>query len=92
MVGLLAKVVVSFLLLLAQKKKQEKGTPPLVPPKAGYPVLLDAAGALQTRCAQTVQIPFSAASAVLGCVPMVFFWVTCHCICENLPEFAVKHG
>jgi len=36
-------------------------------------VLLDAAGALQTRCAQTVQIPFSAASAVLGCVPMGIF-------------------
>ena len=37
---------------------------------AGYPALLDAAGALQTRCAQTVQIPFSAASPVLGGVPM----------------------
>lgn len=42
----------------------------LVPPLAGCPVLLDAAGALQTRYAQTVQIPFSAASPVLGCVPM----------------------
>ena len=37
---------------------------------APHGVLLDAAGALQTRCAQTVQIPFSAASPVLGCVPM----------------------
>ena len=45
----------------------------LVPPKAGCPALLDAAGALQTRCAQTVQIPFSAASPVLGGVPMGFF-------------------
>ena len=44
----------------------------LVPPKAGCPVLLKAAGMLQTRCAQTVQIPFSAASPVLGGVPMGF--------------------
>ena len=40
---------------------------------APHGVLLDAAGALQTRCAQTVQIPFSAASPVLGCVPMEVF-------------------
>ena len=33
-------------------------------------MLLDAAGALQTRYAQTVQIPFSAASPVLGGVTM----------------------
>ena len=45
----------------------------LVPPLAGCPALLKAAGALQTRCAQTVQIPFSAAFPVLGCVPMGFF-------------------
>jgi len=37
---------------------------------APHGVLLDAAGALQTRYAQTVQTPFSAASPVLGCVPM----------------------
>jgi len=28
---------------------------------------------LQTRCAQTVQPPFSAVFPVLGCVPMGFF-------------------
>jgi hypothetical protein len=66
-----------FLLLRAQKKKQEKGTRVSCPAAGGMPgvyaplgVLLDAAGALQTRCAQTVQSPFSAASPVLGCVPM----------------------
>ena len=37
-------------------------------------MLLDAAGALQTRLTpQTVQIPFSAASPVLGGVPMGVF-------------------
>jgi hypothetical protein len=57
--------------LLAQRKRtKRKGTQPLVPPQAGFPALLDAAGRLQTRCAQTVQAPFSAASAVLGCVTM----------------------
>ena len=44
------------------------GRPGVYAPHGG--VLLDAAGALQTRFAQTVQIPFSAASPVLGCVPM----------------------
>jgi hypothetical protein len=61
-----------FISLLAQRNEPKKGPPvSLVPPKAGCPVLLDAAGALQTRLTpQTVQIPFSAASPVLGCVPM----------------------
>ena len=63
-----------FLLLRARKKKQEKGAQPLVPPLAGYSVLLNAAGSLQTRLSpQTVQTPFSAASPVLGCVTMGFF-------------------
>ena len=69
-----------FLLLRAQKKKQEKGTRVSGPAAGGMPgvyaphgVLLDAAGALQTRLPpQTVQSPFSAASPVLGCVPMGF--------------------
>jgi hypothetical protein len=57
--------------LLAQRKRtKRKGTQPLVPPQAGFPALLALAGRLQTRCAQTVQAPFSAASAVLGCVTM----------------------
>jgi len=34
---------------LPKETNQRKGTLPLVPPQAGYPVLLDAAGALQTR-------------------------------------------
>ena len=63
--------VCSFL-CLPKETNQRKGTQALVPPKAGFPVLLDAAGALQTRCAQTEQIPFPAASPVLGCVPMGF--------------------
>jgi hypothetical protein len=63
---------VLFLCLPKEKERKRKGTQPLVPPVAGVPVLLDAAGALQTRCAQTVQIPFSAASPVLGGVPMGF--------------------
>ena len=64
-----------FISLLAQRNEPKKGPPvSLVPPRAGCPVLLDAAGALQTRLTpQTVQIPFSAASPVLGCVPMGFF-------------------
>ena len=64
-----------FFFFACPKKKNEKERAPvsLVPPKAGCPVLLDAAGALQTRLSpQTVQIPFSAASPVLGCVPMGF--------------------
>jgi len=36
----------------------------------GCPVLLEVAGSLKTRFAQTVQPPFSATSAVLGCVTM----------------------
>ena len=39
-----------FISLLAQRNEPKKGPPvSLVPPQAGYPVLLDAAGALQTR-------------------------------------------
>jgi hypothetical protein len=41
------------------------------------PVLLEAAGTLKTRYAQTVQIPYSAASAVLSCVPMGKFIEAC---------------
>jgi hypothetical protein len=41
---------VLFISLLAQRNEPKKGHPvSLVPPKAGCPVLLDAAGALQTR-------------------------------------------
>ena len=67
-----SKVFRSSVHFFACPKKRTKERAPvfLVPPKAGCPALLDAAGALQTRCAQTVQIPFSAASPVLGCGPM----------------------
>jgi hypothetical protein len=64
-------------LCLPKETNQRKGPRVSCPAEGGMPgvyaphgVLLDAAGALQTRCAQTVQIPFSAASPVLGCVPM----------------------
>jgi hypothetical protein len=57
-------------LCLPKETNQRKGTQALVPPQAGFPVLLKAAGMLQTRCAQTVQPPFSAAFPVLGGVPM----------------------
>ena len=70
------KLVRSFL-CLPKETNQRKGSRVSCPAEGGMPgvyaphgVLLDAAGALQTRCAQTVQIPFSAASAVLGGVPM----------------------
>jgi hypothetical protein len=73
------KSVRSFL-CLPKETNQRKGTRVTGPAEGGMPgvyaphgVLLDAAGALQTRCAQTVQIPFSAASPVLGCVPMGIF-------------------
>jgi hypothetical protein len=73
------KSVCSFL-CLPKETNQRKGTRVSCPAEGGIPgvyaphgVLLDAAGALQTRCAQTVQIPFSAASPVLGCVPMGVF-------------------
>jgi hypothetical protein len=70
------KSVCSFL-CLPKETNQRKGPRVSCPAEGGIPgvyaphgVLLDAAGALQTRCAQTVQIPFSAASPVLGYVPM----------------------
>jgi hypothetical protein len=70
-----------FISLLAQRNEPKKGHPGTCPAGGGIPgvyaplgVLLDAAGALQTRYAQTVQIPFSAASPVLGCVPMGIFF------------------
>jgi hypothetical protein len=73
------KSVCSFL-CLPKETNQRKGTRVSCPAEGGIPgvyaphgVLLDAAEALQTRCAQTVQIPFSAASPVLGCVPMGVF-------------------
>src|SRR3989339_777054 len=49
-----------FIFFACPKKTNQKKRHPVsfVPPQAGYPALLDAAGALQTRCAQTVQIPF----------------------------------
>ncbi|MHB8148592.1 MAG: hypothetical protein ACYDIB_00365 [Desulfobulbia bacterium] len=60
-----------FISLLAQRNEPKKGHPvSLVPPMAGYPALLKTAGMLQTRCAQTVQPPFSAVFPVLGGVPM----------------------
>jgi hypothetical protein len=62
--------VCSFSLLAQRKRTKRKGTLSLVPPQAGFPAFLDAAGSLQTRCAQTVQTPFSAASPVLGGVTM----------------------
>ena len=71
-----------FVHFFACPKKRTKEKAPCVPCPAegGIPgvyaphgVLLKTAGALQTRCAQTVQIPFSAASPVLGCVPMGVF-------------------
>jgi hypothetical protein len=77
-------------------KKRTKERAPCVscPAEGGMPgvyaphgVLLDAAGALQTRCAQTVQIPFSAASPVLGCVPMGI--LTAY-ESQNLMEFALQ--
>jgi hypothetical protein len=72
--GGLGHEVSVFISLFAQRNEPKKGPPvSLVPPQAGFPALLDAAGALQTRYAQTVQIPFSAASPVLGCVPMGIF-------------------
>src|SRR3990167_6781588 len=55
-----------------KKRTKERAPLSLVPPLAGCPALLKAAGMLQTRCAQTVQPPFSAAFPVLGCVPMGF--------------------
>jgi hypothetical protein len=67
------RFILLFISLLAQRNEPKKGPPvPLVPPLAGYPALLNAAGSLQTRCAQTVQTPFSAASPVLGGVSMGF--------------------
>ena len=69
-----------FISLLAQRNEPKKGHPATCPAVGGMPgvyaphgVLLDAAGALQTRLTpQTVQSPFSAASPVLGCVTMGF--------------------
>jgi hypothetical protein len=61
------RFILLFISLLAQRNEPKKGHPvSLVPPRAGCPAFLDAAGALQTRYAQTVQSPFSAASPVLG--------------------------
>jgi hypothetical protein len=53
-----------------KKTNQKKGHQSFAPLSAGYPVLLDPAGSLKTRFAQTVQTPFSAVSAVLGCMTM----------------------
>src|SRR3990167_2232500 len=53
-----------------KKRTKESAPVSLVPPLAGCPALLKAAGMLQTRYAQTVQPPFSAAFPVLGGVPM----------------------
>jgi len=47
-----------------ENEPKEKAPVPLGP--SGCPSLLEAAGILQTRFAQTVQNPFSAASAVLS--------------------------
>src|SRR3989339_2260669 len=76
-----------FIFFACPKKTNQKKRHPvsLVPPQAGFPALLDAAGALQTRCAQTVQIPFSAASPVLGCVPMGGFFFPPPPICPPPP-------
>jgi hypothetical protein len=54
----------------AKKTNQKKGHQSFAPLSAGFPVLLDPAGSLKTRFAQTVQTPFSAVSAVLGCMTM----------------------
>ena len=63
-----------------KKRTKERAPGVPCPAEGGIPgvyaphgVLLNAAGALQTRCAQTVQPPFSAAFPVLGCVPMGVF-------------------
>jgi hypothetical protein len=65
--------VLSFFFACPKKKNEKEKAPSHLPRRRrGAPVLLDAAGALQTRYAQTVQIPFSAASPVLGCVTMGF--------------------
>jgi hypothetical protein len=61
---------VFFFFCLPKRRNKKKAPVSLVPPLAGFPALLKAAGMLQTRCAQTVQPPFSAAFPVLGGVPM----------------------
>jgi len=53
-----------------RKRPKRKGTSHLSA-NGGFPVLLESAGSLKTRFAQTVQTPFSAVSAVLGCMTMV---------------------
>jgi hypothetical protein len=74
--GVIVMWVCSFSLLdfmpfrVQIKRTKRKGTPPLVPPEAGYPALLALAGRLQTRCAQTVQAPYSAKTVLLGGVTM----------------------
>jgi hypothetical protein len=55
---------------MPKKRTKRKGTLCHLSACGGFPALLAAAGSLQTRCAQTVQTPDSAAAAVLGCVPM----------------------
>jgi hypothetical protein len=53
-----------------KKTNQKKGHQSFAPLSAEFPVLLEPAGSLKTRFAQTVQTPFSAVSAVLGCMTM----------------------
>jgi hypothetical protein len=63
------KLICSFSLLAQRKRTKRKGTSHLFA-FGEFPVLLEPAGSLKTRFAQTVQTPFSAVSAVLGCMTM----------------------
>ena len=51
-----------------QRSGERKGSRSLGQPMADYPALLESAGSLKTRFAQTVQTPYSADSVLLGCV------------------------
>ena len=78
-----------------KKTNQKKGHQSFAPLSAEFPVLLEPAGSLKTRFAQTVQTPFSAVSAVLGCMTMekaAKLMLCCSPPLGGLPEATLSAG